>query len=418
MKFLRLDNYENYKPAYSPIDKLDGEAIATELDQYVAWAHHSAALPGITAAGKDFLLYKNIRMFEETLTSYKPEYCLRNINGEIVKSKSNQGSLKLTDPLNTAYRTYLKNWFQKYQDEGYQGIWHDNGVEVQVFDPWFYDSHPVDPRTGELYDNDQFVVDCLDLANWLANEFPDMKHQANGFWNGHRYTQVQSGFDYVIANCELDGLFSEGMWGNIYGVLESGTKWKQSVDFLKVIQTDWLTKGKQFTIYSNAGGADTREQNSGVGIIGHEQSTLFMYASILLAVSEEGNIVSFHNAMSHQYTKDMMALPVGEPEGDYYPDGNGYMREWTGATIRVNPRTSVETVGGIELQPLSGHIELKEIQEQMSFEYENKETTPQKLEIGKDEVVVTFIPRETVTVEVDAKVVITLQDGERVRGVE
>ena len=360
MMFERLDNHENYKPPYSTIDNQDGAAIAEELEYYVAWPHQSGALPGLTAAGKNFLVYKNIRMFDKNFSTFKEEYLLRDVNGNIISAKG-YTPLKLTDPMNPAYRQYLTNWFQKYKDQGYQGIFHDNGVEIDVFDPWFYDAHPVNPRTGVLYTETEFVEDCLDLANWLVAQHPDMIHHANGFWSGHRYNQKTSNFNYVMANADLDNIFSEGMWGNTYGVLWRENNWKESVDFLKDVQSKWLSRGKTFTIYTNTGGADTVEQEGGVGVIGWQQSALFQFASSLLAIDRPGNIFSFHKAMSRPFVQDLLKLDVGVPLGNYYKSGSVYKRDWTNVTVYVNPTYSTQTVDDLTMPPLSGEIIINEI---------------------------------------------------------
>ena len=62
-------------------------------------------------------------------------------------------------------------------------------------------------------------------------------------------------------------------------------------------------------------------------------------------------------------------------------------------------------------------LEFPEGGETLSVEYENKETTTQTIEIGKDEMVLTFMVRETVVIPVGEKKMITVQDGERLRGV-
>lgn len=55
--------------------------------------------------------------------------------------------------------------------------------------------------------------------------------------------------------------------------------------------------------------------------------------------------------------------------------------------------------------------------EDMSVNFENKESGPQTLQVGKDETVTTFVPRDTVVVPAGETRTIELQPGERIRGI-
>ena len=287
------------------------------------------------------LCYKNVRSFDEGFPEYNPDWMLRDINGTIISHVGATTFLKITDPLNQEYWAYLRDWFQTRQNEGYSGIYHDNGVTIEINTQWGYTGWPVNPRTpGQLYLESQYVADCTTLGNWLVTQFPNMYHAANGFWNGSLYLNEQPNFDYVIANSAMNCIMSEGMWGNMYGILYTETEWKRSLNFLRHLQDAWIGQGRDFMTYTNCRGAETRDQGSGVGIIGWERSAHFQFNSALLAVTRpQRNYLSMHRCMSEQLVQDYFKVDVGFPEEEYYELlGSGiYTRKWSKVQPFVNP---------------------------------------------------------------------------------
>ena len=356
--FERFDNFENYNLTWTGATSspTDGVNIAKELDHYVGWYYHNAALPGLLAAGKMMQCYLNVRNCDDRDSHYDVNFVLRNASGGIVASRGWDGHLHVADPMSPLWREALKGRIIYFQSLGFPGVFLDNGVEVDVPTQYTFDSHPVNPRTGLLYTDADFVSDCVDLTNWLKAQFPDLYMVANGFWSGLRYEQKTSGHQYVMANLEIEAIFSEGMWGNIYGYLWLAGDWRRSVNFLRLLQDQWIPRGKDFVTYTNCGGAgytysaDGSRQSNGE-MIGWERAASFHFCSAMMAANGPRNILSLHNSMSRPYVQDLFKIDVGDPVGEYYQIGTSgiYTRKWSKVQPFVNPQESTRSVSVADL---------------------------------------------------------------------
>jgi len=356
--FQRFDNFENYNLTWTGATSTptNGVNIAKELDYYVCWYYHNAVLPGLLAAGKTPQCYLNARNCDDRDSHYDVNFVLRNAGGGIVASKGYEGHLHVADPMSPLWREALWGRIAYFQSLGFPGVFLDNGVEVDVPTQYTFDSHPVNPRTGQLYTDADFVRDCVDQTNWLKSQFPGMYMTANGFWSGLRYDTLVAGHQYVMQNVEIDALFSEGMWGNMYGRLWTAGDWRRSVNFLRLLQDQWIAKGKDFVTYTNCGGAghtysgDGSRQSNGE-MIGWERAASFHFCSAMMAATRPGNILSLHNAMSRPYVQSLFQVDIGEPMEEYYQIGASgiYTRKWSKVQPFVNPQESTKAVNVADL---------------------------------------------------------------------
>ena len=356
--FKRFETFENYNLTWTGATSgpTDGVNIAKELDYYVGWDYHKAALPGLLAAGKMMQCYLNVRNCDDRYSYYDVNFILRNASGGIVASKGWDGHLHVADPMSPLWREALRARIAYFKSLGFTGVFLDNGVEVDVPTQYTFDSHPVNPRTGQLYTDADFVRDCIDQTNWLKAQFPSMYMVANGFWSGLRYDQKTSGHQYVMENLEIDAIFSEGMWGNIYGFLWLAGDWRRSVNFLRLLQDAWIAKGRDFVTYTNCGGADNpysgdQGRQSNGEVIGWERAASFHFCSALLAATRSGNILSLHNSMSRPYVQSLFQVDVGEPMEEYRQIGTSgiYTRRWSKVQPFVNPQEGTRTVNVADL---------------------------------------------------------------------
>ncbi|TFH13035.1 hypothetical protein E4H04_12700, partial [Candidatus Bathyarchaeota archaeon] len=357
-QFIIFDNYENYQYESGTPSMYDGYAIAEELDIYVCNPTQASAIKGLAASGKEILCYMNIRDMDIADSDFNPQWALRSQYGDYISIK-NWLNLKVVDPLNQDHRNYLKQIIQIRRNQGFTGMFLDCGIQVDVPTKYTFDGSPVNPRTGQLYTNADYVRDTVDLCNWLKAQFPDMYFVGNGFWSGSIYVRDPDAHQYIMQNLDIDAIFSEGMFGNIYGLFWSSGNWKYSVDLLVDLQNMWLSRpGKQFVTYTNIGGA-SRYTQTDVGVIGLERAASYMYCSALLAVDNvEGNVLSLHRAMSQDYVQGLFEINVGHAVGDYYRTGNIYAREWSNVYVFVNPFTSTQSinVSGMGLYDESGNL--------------------------------------------------------------
>lgn len=420
---------------YNTADSKNGYLVGQELDIYTCWWYHSDVLVGMNDLGKITQCYRNMRM---TTTDNKnpippndATMCLFNSGGTVVKaSNSSWDFLHAGDPMSQAYRDYHVAFVQYAKDLGFPAIWHDEGVAVNFASPnpylYMFDTQPINPRTGQVYTKEQYSEDYIDFSNYIVDLFPDMYHAGNAFWTGQGYFREHQICLNVMEKLKLNGLFSEGMWGNIYGVIWNESDWKKSVDMLIEIQDKWISKGKDFVCYTNTKGADSRSQDAfgrtGIGIIGHLQSAVFQFCSALMGVSGYvGNVFSFHSSMSDPNVQDLFQIKTGIPLESYYNLNNSglYTRGWSKVQPFVNPSGNTITadisnldlfdadgnpVSSISVQPLSGLILYqKELGgEVLSFVNETSNTVVvYKRPIVVDELVGTVVAGGSIDVVID-----------------
>jgi len=336
VKLLRYESYHNFVPEGT---QDDGAYVAQFTDIYMSgW--RTAPIPGIHAAGKKILSYRNVRSMDNTTSDYNEAWALKSDTGELVTERGYPQNI-VADPASKGWISFLIGWVQRRANEGFDGVFLDNSLDPYVPYEYNLSARPINPRTGKYYTDNDWVRDRVILANLIKAAFPSMIFITNGIWSGDFYYRHKAGFDYALANMTIDGILTEGLYTNIEGLIWPESVWIQSVNLVKELQTRWINKGKMMVFYSQAKNGAT--YNS----IPVEQMAGLIFGSTLLGVSNlPNNYVCCHNGMSLPRTQGMYKIDLGNPTGDYYKlEGTRlYARNFSKATVIVNPSSFDQTL--------------------------------------------------------------------------
>jgi len=336
VKILRYESYHNFVPEGT---QDDGAYVAQFTDIYMSgW--RTAPISGIHAGGKLILSYKNVRSIDNTSADYNEAWALRDAYGNLVKERGYLQNI-VTDPVNEEWISYLLSWIQRRADEGFDGVFLDNGLDPYVPAEYNLTAYPVNPRTGQLYTDSDWIRDRVILVNRIQAAFPSKLFIANGIWAGDFYYRHKEGFDYCLANMNIGGILTEGLFTNIEGLIWPESVWLQSINLIKELQIRWIGKGKMVVFYSQA------KNGAAYNGIPVEQMAGLIFGSTLLGVSNlPTNYICCHNGMSLPGTQGMYKIDLGNPTGDYYKlEGTRlYARNFSKATVIVNPSSFDQTL--------------------------------------------------------------------------
>jgi hypothetical protein len=359
-EILRWSSSGTYEK-YSTISEYDGYSIAQETDVYMAWTWHKSAAEGIVANDKEIICYFNLAGRTKESGGYTSDWLLHDANGNEIYEKSFPQNF-IVDPLNEDYRTYVVAWVQRRVNDGFTGIFWDNGFSPYAPTEYYWSTPAVNPRTGQLYTDEEWVRDTVDLLNYLKSKFPDMLMITNGGWSGNFYYEHYSGFQYFFENAQIEGLFSEGTFSNVQGMFWPVWQMERSFRMIADQQDKWLSKpGKLIVSHTYARNCGKYSQ-ANVGVIGGERSAQFVYCcSIMGASSSTGNMVSLGGLMSEPTTQTLFGLDLGPSLGPYSKSGSTtYLKQFENFNLLVNVGSYAETVlvNGLEVtvEPLTGEI--------------------------------------------------------------
>lgn len=339
MNILRFESYHDFPTA----ERGDGYIVSQYCDIYQAGWYYQAA-DGIHAAGGKIIAYLNFASMPEMTgtppspnPNYNPDWTLKDINGNIVYVSAVPNN-KAMDPLNQGFRDYVTNWVQNRLNEGYDGVFADNGVAPRFPDDFTYNTVAENPRTpGIEYTDDDYARDRVDLLNYVKSVFPTATVVSNGFWTGRRFYDYYASYLNILQTLNIDAVFSEGVFTDANGVIRNETEWIQSVSMIEEIQSLWLPRGKQYVSYSQGG------LGASYNGISEDQMAAFLYASSLMGFTREnGNVFCAHNAMRNTI-QDILALDLGSSVGVYtqLAGTQVFQRVFSKYKVFVNISTSI-----------------------------------------------------------------------------
>jgi hypothetical protein len=369
----------------SGIDYRDGETIGQYLDIYNSagtWVND--AISGIHQTDAKIICYFNYAAMTPNGAGYvdditghpfyvggeyagnHDDWLLYSISGDPVVANNwdvnfimNSGK----DP----WRAYTDYWTEQRMIDGYDGMFMDNGFTSRI-NLWHMNAVPVNPDTGEEFSTEEWVMGKVDHVNYIKSQHPDKIFIANGLWNGKLYYDDYDWYVYVLENMEIDGVFSEGVFSNIDGVMEEDSNWVKSINMIEEVQDIWLSKGPDkiaiwhSQVNNAVNGAKSTNQIYGLGL-SPDQVAKYYFCSILMGVSDpEGNYLSANNyAINDPDLHALLDLDLGLPMGSYSEiDNTGvYKREYTSVIVYVNPSRYTKVADGINFEPFSGEIIIK-----------------------------------------------------------
>ena len=219
----------------------------------------------------------------------------------------------------------------------------------------------MNPRTGQLYTDEQWVIDKVDLLNYMKQQFPEMLMVSNGCWNGQYYYQHIEGFDYFFENALIDGLFWEGTFTNIPGRFWTPSVMEMSMTAMAEQQTKWLSKPDKLIITNTQVRSAGNYDQPVVGVLGGDRAAKLTFCSGLMGVSASGNVFGFNNYMGDPDAQALFQIDLGDPIGPYSKIGETtFMRQFENVVVLANVGSYAETVlvNGVEMtvEPLTGEI--------------------------------------------------------------
>lgn len=264
-------------------------------------------------------------------TLFPDSWYLRDAKGAKVRSVK-WGNF-LMDPANAGWRDHVLSWCRdRLSRSGYDGCYLDDLGSGNLTSGNLTGT-PVNPRTGALYTDDQWIADTSGTAGYVRSQL-GKPLLVNGLNNGGKY------FDPSIRSSRL-AMAASG--GNAEGFLRGEAtavtqfrkeaQWQQDVDMLVDAGNNGRSVVAMTKIWISATSAQVTQWRK------------YTYASFLLGTN--GNQFLYFNPVgpgkppaAHPYD----SVPIGTPSGAYAKVGGVYKRSFTNGMAFVNPTTAAVTV--------------------------------------------------------------------------
>ena len=325
--------------------KSNAEFIVDITDMYMAGQWQTGLPEQIHAMdpSKKVIVYRDFMNIKENLSEWElaleNRWILLDENGDYVYARNHPNN-KVADRGSPSFRGYMASWIRSQIEMGFNGIFCDNSIQVYPNTQWTISARPINPRTGKLYTDDEWLEDCLGFINYMKREVPEALLICNGMpFNGRAFYNDESKLVYFLLNSEMDGKFMEGAFNNFDGVY-SEEDWKKSVDCIIWFQENYLRDtGRYLVIWSQAKAIPEE--------FTQDQMALFIFASSLLAVSfDNQNYISLHGYMDSKLAEELFNLELGMPIEDYciIEGTHVYKRDLTKIKVLVNPTSEIYTV--------------------------------------------------------------------------
>lgn len=376
---LKIHQYTAYKSgitAQQYADYTDCFQIHYDASATVMQAIHSID-PGFLG-----LVYRNLRK----VSTGAPEYSyfdshgwiLKDANGNYVYSTTYGTSYRMADIGNPDYQSWLADWvYNETIRHGYNGTFLDEGFKAYTYEIWWDSSAtPINPRTGTSWTDQQVQDAIVSIYNEIRNRYgAGYVIVTNGILNGDRWQSRKSGYNYLFAHSDLNGVMGEMWWWNYQSpTWYSETSWKNSLNGLVELENTFI-KGNNSKMFVPGCFVDLDGDNPLPTGCTVNQMTRFGFASTLLGLDSSSLYLALSNTLSRLalFQSSIFSLNIGSPKGSYQ-QVNGthiYQRDFTNATVLVNPTNTAYTValtgtytnldgnsvtGTITLQPQTGEV--------------------------------------------------------------
>ncbi len=319
--------------------------IAEYYDMTQSWEYTGYMIDDIHSLRPDFkaLFYRNVKAVYPYWTD---EYNLFKANNWVLKDSSGNDvcsttygcdEYKLVDIGNPDYQQWVANKIKSVIDEyEFNGVFADEGLYVTS--TWgSVTGVPINPRTGTYWTDEEVKQAYLGLHQKIKQTIGSKLLVANGIWRGRDFYNHQSDYTEFLQNSHMDGFMSEGIWYTYNGYWFSESMWKDSLDFLIWVQSNYLDSNKYFVPVCSH-----RENPSGVT---NAELSNYCTASLLLGIKAGQKQIYFHNGnidFLKAYGQELFdkANSMGDPSGDYYVVSGLYVRDFSNGKVLVNPTSS------------------------------------------------------------------------------
>ena len=252
-------------------------------------------------------------------------WILKDIDGNEVQNLVNT-VLKRADVGNPDFRDWLSDLIKNRTDSlGIDGIMGD----VTACRITMVNADPINPRTGEIYTDQDYSADMLALVKrvrektgklYLANGVGMLQGSWKvGFWYNRELAEP-------IVN-EVDGVLIEGLirYKDSYN-WRNEEDWKKDLEFL-----DFLNKKGKLTIAWTIVSGDIPEGAT------EDQIAMFGFVTHLLVLSDDNDYYTARGYEEQFY--DVVKIKIGNPLEDFHTlDGTSVVvREFSKSLILLNP---------------------------------------------------------------------------------
>ena len=325
--------------------KNDALFVSSITDMYVAgiWQTnianemHSINPDSKVIVYRDFMNIKE--GYSEWFSAVENNWILKDENGDYVYAVNNPIN-KIADRGNPDFAEYMANWVSDQMSVGFDGIFCDNAMQIYPNTAWTINTRPINPRTGQLYTDQEWLDDCRTFINHIKEQVPEAILIANGMpFTGRAFYQDKTEYSYFLSNSDMDGKFFEGTFNN-FGTLYSESDWKQSVDMIIWLQDNYLSDPNKYIVLWSQSQMIPED-------ITPDQMSSFIFTSSLLGVSRKNqNYVALHGNMDSAFSQSLYEIDLGAPTEEYHIIGGThiYERTYTNVRVLVNPTDSLQTL--------------------------------------------------------------------------
>jgi hypothetical protein len=316
----------------------DADYVASLCDLYMCWwwdANVARDMDPIIPV----LEYRNVNAIsdrkEEFQVAVENGWVLVDENGEYVYEQGWPQN-KIMDTGSQTYRDYIADWMTESMANGFDGVWADNSGEIYPQTDWRLSAMPINPRTGQIYTDEDWLDDHIAFINYLKASLPDQLICSNGMlYNGRSFYRDQGLYEIFLEEAEFDVLFIEGIFNDGNAMPYSEDDWRKSVDLVIWLQDNFLNDAEHSVVLRSL--ATSSVPTSKNGFSG------FIFASSLMGISNsDQNFICAKGNMESSYTQALFDIDLGLPIEEYHiiEGTHVYEREFTKVRVLVNPTST------------------------------------------------------------------------------
>lgn len=277
------------------------------------------------------LKYLNTGHFYESMKDFNDfsqkhdDWFAKNLKSERVRAVASKAYVM--EPSSQGYQNWVISWTDLFIKKGYDGIMAD-AFYYPIYPPFsnYYDSAPLNPATGKEYTLSEWLNAKNNLFKKVKEKLGSKLLIVNGYPNGRTYYKYGGGnlIKYV------DGVWIEAFIKWPTEPYRSVSDWKKDILMLKELSATGkfiMTQTKLIKGKENDAEA--------------EKIKSFAFNSYLLAANKnsyfELNTLDSNGWDGESINYQNYKIQLGHPLKDFYIKGSVFQRNFSKATVIVNP---------------------------------------------------------------------------------
>ena len=334
--------FENWR--FSP------SLYAEKADMYMCHVEKASKIQQIHQIRPDLicLIYRNVRSVKggssEFKTALNNNWILKDANGVLIYYP--EFNEYIVDKGSPSYQQWVANLIKTNLDKyGANGVFADCTLYPTIGEHCWGTNWksgeagpPINPRTGQLYTNDEQKKAEIALINKIKDTIAPKLVIGNGIFTGERF--FQRDYDDILLGSKIDGAMSEA-WLSTRGSSEwySEDKWLNSIKFVVWLENNFLKEGKMFLPVSE--NAETNDESKAVLPSGctKEQYVTYCFSSLMLGATSSSHYLNLGYYMPEDYPQSLFEIDFGNPQNSYYlvQGTHVYTRGFSKVKVLVNP---------------------------------------------------------------------------------